>query len=73
MRVDIRSTSMTEMERLERNLRQSVDRAVEEESLANEKRGLNQFNAGRWAFPRRLLQSRIVRRGSSMRILTFCK
>src|SRR5450432_4447679 len=39
MRVDIRSTSMTEMERLERNLRQSVDRAVEEESLAIEKRG----------------------------------
>jgi len=39
MRVDIRSTSMTEMERLERNLRQSVDRAVEEESSAHEKRG----------------------------------
>jgi tripeptide aminopeptidase len=42
MRVDIRSTSMTEMERLERNLRQSVDRAVEEESLANEKRASSQ-------------------------------
>ncbi len=42
MRVDIRSTSMTEMERLERTLRQSVDRAVEEESLAVEKRGPTQ-------------------------------
>jgi tripeptide aminopeptidase len=42
MRVDIRSTSMTEMERLERNLRQSVDRAVEEESLANDKRASSQ-------------------------------
>jgi tripeptide aminopeptidase len=39
MRVDIRSTSMTEMERLERALRQSVDQAVEEESAAIEKRG----------------------------------
>jgi tripeptide aminopeptidase len=39
MRVDIRSTSMMEMERLERTLRQSVDRAVGEESLAMEKRG----------------------------------
>jgi len=39
MRVDIRSTSMTEMERLERTLRQSVDQAVEEESRAIEKRG----------------------------------
>jgi tripeptide aminopeptidase len=42
MRVDIRSTSMTEMERLERTLRQSVQRAVEEETLAVEKRGLTQ-------------------------------
>ncbi len=42
MRVDIRSTSMTEMERLERTLRHSVDRAVEEESLAIEKRGSTQ-------------------------------
>ncbi|MGA9039052.1 MAG: M20/M25/M40 family metallo-hydrolase [Terriglobales bacterium] len=42
MRVDIRSTSMAEMERLERALRQSVDRAVEEESQAIEKRGSSQ-------------------------------
>jgi tripeptide aminopeptidase len=34
MRVDIRSTSMAEMERLERALRQALDRAVEEESQA---------------------------------------
>ena len=42
MRVDIRSTSMTEMERLERTLRQSVEHAVEEESRAVEKRGSTQ-------------------------------
>jgi tripeptide aminopeptidase len=34
MRVDIRSTSMAEMERLERALRQALDRAVEDESQA---------------------------------------
>ncbi len=38
MRVDIRSTSMAEMERLERALRQALDRAVEEESQATEAR-----------------------------------
>jgi di/tripeptidase len=40
MRVDIRSTSMTEMERLERALRLSLDYAVEEESRIVESRGL---------------------------------
>lgn len=39
MRVDIRSTSTVEMERLESALRAALDRAVEEESLATEKRG----------------------------------
>jgi tripeptide aminopeptidase len=38
MRVDIRSTSMAEMERLERALRQSLDRAIEEESQATQAR-----------------------------------
>ncbi len=38
MRVDIRSTSMAEMERLERALRQALDQAVEEESRATEAR-----------------------------------
>ena len=38
MRVDIRSTSMAEMERLERALRQSLDQAVEEESQAAQAR-----------------------------------
>jgi tripeptide aminopeptidase len=38
MRVDIRSTSMAEMERLERALRQSLDKAVEEESQATQAR-----------------------------------
>ena len=38
MRVDIRSTSMAEMERLEAALRLALDRAVEEESRAFEKR-----------------------------------
>jgi tripeptide aminopeptidase len=40
MRVDIRSTSMAEMERLERALRLSLDYAVEEESRTVESRGL---------------------------------
>ena len=35
MRVDIRSTSMAEMERLERALRQSLDQAVEEETQSH--------------------------------------
>src|SRR6476660_2556000 len=38
MRVDIRSTSMAEMERLERALRQALDQAVEEETQATETR-----------------------------------
>jgi acetylornithine deacetylase/succinyl-diaminopimelate desuccinylase-like protein len=38
MRVDIRSTSMAEMERLERALRYALDQAVEEESQATEAR-----------------------------------
>jgi di/tripeptidase len=42
MRVDIRSTSMAEMERLERALRHALDRAIEEESAAIEARGPSQ-------------------------------
>jgi tripeptide aminopeptidase len=38
MRVDIRSTSMAEMERLEHALRAAIDRAIEEESRAIESR-----------------------------------
>jgi tripeptide aminopeptidase len=38
MRVDIRSTSMAEMERLEAVLRQALERAVHEETQATEKR-----------------------------------
>jgi di/tripeptidase len=38
MKVDIRSTSMTEMERLEQSLRQALSRAVEDETLAAEMR-----------------------------------
>jgi tripeptide aminopeptidase len=38
MRVDIRSTSMGEMERLERALRHALDQAIEEESQATEAR-----------------------------------
>ena len=38
MRVDIRSTSMVEMERLESALRQALDRAMENESRATEAR-----------------------------------
>ena len=34
MRVDIRSTSMAEMERLEQTLRLALDRAVEDERLS---------------------------------------
>jgi tripeptide aminopeptidase len=36
MRVDIRSTSMAEMERLEAGLRQALDKAVEQETRASE-------------------------------------
>jgi len=42
MRVDIRSTSMTEMERLEAILRQALDRAIEQETLAMERRSSSQ-------------------------------
>lgn len=42
MRVDIRSTSMAEMERLERALRMALDHAVEAESQAMEKRTAGQ-------------------------------
>lgn len=42
MRVDIRSTSMAEMERLEAILRQALDRAIEEETLAMERRSTSQ-------------------------------
>jgi tripeptide aminopeptidase len=38
MKVDIRSTSMAEMERLEQNLRLALNRAVEDETLAAEMR-----------------------------------
>ena len=38
MKVDIRSTSMAEMERLEHSLRRALNRAVEEESMAAEMR-----------------------------------
>ena len=38
MRVDIRSTSMTDMERLEQSLRLALNRAVEDETLAAEMR-----------------------------------
>ena len=38
MRVDIRSTSMAEMERLEASLRRALDHAVDEESRASERR-----------------------------------
>jgi tripeptide aminopeptidase len=38
MRVDIRSTSMAEMERLEAALRRALDKAIEEESQASDRR-----------------------------------
>jgi tripeptide aminopeptidase len=38
MKVDIRSTSMTEMERLEQSLRVALNRAVEDETMAAEMR-----------------------------------
>jgi di/tripeptidase len=38
MRVDIRSTSMAEMERLEASLRRALEQAVEAESRASERR-----------------------------------
>src|SRR5438132_2150955 len=42
MRVDIRSTSMAEMERLERSLRDALDQAVEQESQASGSRASSQ-------------------------------
>src|SRR5215469_1826036 len=42
MKVDIRSTSMTEMERLEHSLRLALNRAVEDETLAAEMRSTAQ-------------------------------
>ena len=45
MRVDIRSTSMTEMERLEHALRVAIDRAIEEEPRALESRAPTQKRA----------------------------
>jgi len=42
MKVDIRSTSMTEMERLEQTLRLALNRAVEDETLAAEMRSTAQ-------------------------------
>src|SRR5579872_4055715 len=45
MKVDIRSTSMNEMERLERALRQALDQAVEEETRATEARSSAQKRA----------------------------
>jgi acetylornithine deacetylase/succinyl-diaminopimelate desuccinylase-like protein len=42
MKVDIRSTSMTEMERLEQSLRQALTRAVEDETMAAEMRSPTQ-------------------------------
>ena len=46
MKVDIRSTSMTEMERLEQTLRLALNRAVEDETLAAEMRSPVQKRPG---------------------------
>jgi tripeptide aminopeptidase len=46
MKVDIRSTSMTEMERLEQSLRLALNRAVEEETMAAEMRSSAQKRPG---------------------------
>jgi tripeptide aminopeptidase len=46
MKVDIRSTSMTEMERLEQGLRLALNRAVEEETMAAEMRSSAQKRPG---------------------------
>jgi len=42
MRVDIRSTSMTEMERLEASLRQALELAIDEEARSSERRNPSQ-------------------------------
>jgi di/tripeptidase len=46
MKVDIRSTSMTEMERLEQTLRLALNRAVEDETMAAEMRSPVQKRPG---------------------------
>jgi len=46
MKVDIRSTSMTEMERLEQSLRLALNRAVEDETMAAEMRSSAQKRPG---------------------------
>src|SRR3954452_2482634 len=46
MKVDIRSTSMTEMERLEQSLRLALNRAVEDETMAAEMRSSTQKRPG---------------------------
>jgi len=46
MRIDIRSTSMTEMERLEMVMPHALDRAVEDESRAMQARGPSQKRSG---------------------------
>src|SRR5690348_11664423 len=46
MKVDIRSTSMNEMERLEMVMRHALDRAVEDESRAMQARGPSQKRSG---------------------------
>jgi acetylornithine deacetylase/succinyl-diaminopimelate desuccinylase-like protein len=46
MKVDIRSTSMTEMERLEQSMRLALNRAVEDETLAAEMRSSAQKRPG---------------------------
>jgi tripeptide aminopeptidase len=46
MKVDIRSTSMTEMERLEQSLRLALNRAVEDETMAAEMRSAAQKRPG---------------------------
>src|SRR5579863_2665933 len=46
MKVDIRSTSMTEMERLEQSMRLALNRAVEDETMAAEMRSSAQKRPG---------------------------
>ena len=46
MKVDIRSTSMTEMERLEQSMRLALNRAVEDETMAAEMRSSSQKRPG---------------------------
>jgi di/tripeptidase len=46
MKVDIRSTSMAEMERLEQTLRLALNRAVEDETMAAEMRSVAQKRPG---------------------------